>query len=107
MIIGEITEYVGVDRIVAKRLRVPLQTDPAEPTVDVQVQSFRPLSVAVSPAKSAKCPQRQTSRARIVLIAVLVAQVICASTTSTTYDALKYSKAQKARRKFKLRPTGP
>ena len=56
MISGEITEYVGVDRIVAKRLRVPLQTDPAEPTVDVQ--SFRPLSVAVSPAKSAKCPTK-------------------------------------------------
>jgi hypothetical protein len=48
VIIGEITKHVGIDRIVAKRLRVLLQTDPAEPTVDVQVQSFRPLSVVVS-----------------------------------------------------------
>ena len=39
VLIGEITKHVGIDRIVAKRLRVLLQTDPAEPTVDVQVQS--------------------------------------------------------------------
>jgi hypothetical protein len=39
VIIGEITKHVGIDRIVAKRLHVLLQTDPAEPTVDVQVQS--------------------------------------------------------------------
>ena len=39
MLIGEVTEHIGIDRIVAKRLRVLLQTDPAEPTVDVQVQS--------------------------------------------------------------------
>jgi hypothetical protein len=39
VLIGEITKYVGIDRIVAKRLRVLLQTDTAEPTVDVQVQS--------------------------------------------------------------------
>jgi hypothetical protein len=47
VIIGEITKHVGIDRIVAKRLRVPLQTDPAEPTVDVQVQSPGLLSAAV------------------------------------------------------------
>ena len=39
MLIGEVTKHIGIDRIVAKRLRVLLQTDPAEPTVDVQVQS--------------------------------------------------------------------
>ena len=47
MLIGEITKHVGIDRIVAKRLRVLLQTDPAEPTVDVQVQSPRLMSAAV------------------------------------------------------------
>ena len=44
MIISEITKHVGIDRIVAKRLRVLLQTDPAKPTVDVQVQSLGLLS---------------------------------------------------------------
>src|SRR4029077_5980142 len=39
VLIGEVTKHIGIDRIVAKRLRVLLQTDPAEPTVDVQVQS--------------------------------------------------------------------
>ena len=39
VLVGQVTEGVGIDRIVAKRLRVLLQTDPAEPTVDVQVQS--------------------------------------------------------------------
>jgi hypothetical protein len=39
VLIGEVTKYIGIDRIVAKRLRVLLQTDSAEPTVDVQVQS--------------------------------------------------------------------
>ena len=39
VLIGEITKHVRIDRIVAKTLRVLLQTDPAEPTVDVQVQS--------------------------------------------------------------------
>jgi len=43
----EITKHVGIDRIIAKRLRVLLQTDPAEPTVDVQVQSPVLLSAAV------------------------------------------------------------
>ena len=47
MLIGEITKYVGIDRIVAKRLRVLLQTDPVEPAVDVQVQSPGLLSAAV------------------------------------------------------------
>jgi hypothetical protein len=44
VIIGEITKHVGIDRIVAKRLRVLLETDPAKPTVDVQVQSPELLS---------------------------------------------------------------
>jgi hypothetical protein len=35
MLIGKITKHIGIDRIVAKR-RVLLQTDPSEPTVDVQ-----------------------------------------------------------------------
>ena len=39
VLIGEIAKNVGIDRIVAKRLCVLVQTDPAEPTVDVQVQS--------------------------------------------------------------------
>ena len=39
MPIGEVTEHIGIDRIVAKHLRVLGETDPAEPTVDVQVQS--------------------------------------------------------------------
>ena len=43
----EITKHVGIDRIVAKRLRVLLETDPAKPTVDVQVQSPALLSAAV------------------------------------------------------------
>jgi hypothetical protein len=30
VLIGEVTEHVGIDRIVAKRLRVLLQTDPAD-----------------------------------------------------------------------------
>ena len=47
MLIGKITKHVGIDRIVAKRLRVLLQTDPTEPTVDVQVQSPALLSAAV------------------------------------------------------------
>jgi hypothetical protein len=47
VLIGEITKHVGIDRIVAKRLRVLLQTNPAEPTVDVQVQSPGLLSPAV------------------------------------------------------------
>jgi hypothetical protein len=47
MIIGEITKHVAIDRIIAKPLRVLLQTDPAEPTVDVQVQSPVLLSAAV------------------------------------------------------------
>jgi len=47
VIIGEITKHVGIDRIVAKRLRVLLQTVPAKPTVDVQVQSPGLLSAAV------------------------------------------------------------
>jgi hypothetical protein len=46
VLIGEITKYVGIDRIVAKRLGVVLQTDTAEPTVDVQVQSPGLLSAA-------------------------------------------------------------
>jgi hypothetical protein len=32
VLIGEIAKHVGIDRIVAKRLRVLLQTDPAERT---------------------------------------------------------------------------
>ena len=36
MLIGEVTELIGIDRVVAKRLRVLLQTDPAEPPIDVQ-----------------------------------------------------------------------
>jgi hypothetical protein len=47
VIIGEITKHDGIDRIVAKHLRVLLQTDPAEPTVNVQVQSPVLLSAAV------------------------------------------------------------
>jgi hypothetical protein len=39
VLIGKISKHVGIDRMVAQRLRVLLQTDPAEPTVDVQVQS--------------------------------------------------------------------
>ena len=57
-IIGEIRKHVGIDRIVAKRLSKLLQTDPAEPTVDVQVQSFRPLSVVV-------CEEIDTSAAAV------------------------------------------
>ena len=30
-LIGEVTKHIGIDRIVTKRLRVLLQTDPAEP----------------------------------------------------------------------------
>ena len=45
ILIRQIGEDAEIDRIIAKRLRVLLQTDPAEPTVDVQAQSFRPLSV--------------------------------------------------------------
>ena len=47
VLIGEVDRALGVDRIVAKHLRVLLQTDPAEPTVDVQVQSPGLLSAAV------------------------------------------------------------
>jgi hypothetical protein len=47
VLIGEIAKHVGIDRIVAKRLRVLLETDPAEPTVDVQVQPSGFLSAAV------------------------------------------------------------
>ena len=47
MLIGEVTKHIDIDRIVAKRLRVLVQTDPAEPTVDVQVQSPGLLSAAV------------------------------------------------------------
>ena len=39
VLIGEVTKHIDIDRIVAKRLRVLLQTDPAELTVNVQVQS--------------------------------------------------------------------
>ena len=113
MISGEITEYVGVDRIVAKRLRVPLQTDPAEPTVDVQVQSFRPCQWQFRPRSPLSAPQRQTS-----LVATRLKRIgRCAGRASylcvhyvdyltrelryianMTADALKYSKAKKARR---------
>jgi hypothetical protein len=48
VIFSEITKHVRIDRIVAKRLRVLLQTDPTKPTVDVQVLPFRPSSVVVS-----------------------------------------------------------
>jgi hypothetical protein len=44
VLIREVTKHFGIDRIVAKRLRVLLQTDPAEPTVDVQVQSLALVS---------------------------------------------------------------
>jgi hypothetical protein len=47
VLIGEITKHVGIDRIIAKRLRVLFQTDSAEPAVDVQVQSPGLLSAAV------------------------------------------------------------
>ena len=47
ILIRQIGEDAEIDPVLAKRLRVLLQTDPAEPTVDVQVQSFRPLSAAV------------------------------------------------------------
>jgi hypothetical protein len=47
ILIRQIGEDGEIDPVLAKRLRVLLQTDPAEPTVDVQVQSFRPLSAAV------------------------------------------------------------
>ena len=47
ILIRQIGEDAEIDRIIAKRLRVLLQTDPAEPTVDVQVHSFRTLSEAV------------------------------------------------------------
>jgi hypothetical protein len=48
VLIGKVREHIDIDRIVAKRLRVLLQTDPAEPTVDVQVQSPGLLSAGVS-----------------------------------------------------------
>jgi hypothetical protein len=46
-LIGEVTKHIGIDRIVTTRLHVLLQTDPAEPTVDVQVRSPGLLSAAV------------------------------------------------------------
>ena len=48
ILICEIGEDAEIDPVLAKRPRVLLQTDPAEPTVDVQVQSPGLLSAAVS-----------------------------------------------------------
>ena len=45
-LIGKVTKH-SIDPIVTKRPRVLLQTDPAEPTVDVQVRSPALLSAAV------------------------------------------------------------
>ena len=47
ILIRQIGKDAEIDPVVAKRLRVLLQTDPAEPTVDVQVQSPGLLSAAV------------------------------------------------------------
>ena len=46
ILIRQIGEDAEIDPVLAKRGRVLLQTDPAEPTVDVQVQSPRALSAA-------------------------------------------------------------
>jgi hypothetical protein len=44
IVVGQPAQQLAVDVVGAKQLGILGETDPAEPTVDIQVQSFRPLS---------------------------------------------------------------
>ena len=47
IVVGQPAQQLAVDVVGAEHLGILGEADPAEPTVDVQVQSPRPLSAAV------------------------------------------------------------